>query len=50
MQPDGEHNYLVIDSNVGRHDAWWDVQGLSADQSEMGWARTNLWGYQKGRP
>ncbi|MEM7572046.1 MAG: hypothetical protein AAF433_04055 [Bacteroidota bacterium] len=47
IQPDGTHNYLVIDSNVDRHDATWDVQGLSADQTEMGWARTNKTGFQK---
>ncbi|MEM6395652.1 MAG: hypothetical protein AAF741_04840 [Bacteroidota bacterium] len=46
-QTDGEHRYLKIDSNIDRHDAQWDVQALSSDLQDMGWARTNLWGFQK---
>ncbi|MEM8584737.1 MAG: hypothetical protein AAGF87_10725 [Bacteroidota bacterium] len=47
FQRDGEHNYLTIDSNVDRQDAKWDIQALSSDLQDMGWARTNLWGFQK---
>ncbi|MEL6393283.1 MAG: hypothetical protein AAFY36_02360 [Bacteroidota bacterium] len=47
FQRDGEHNYLTIDSNIDRQDAKWDIQALSSDLQDMGWARTNLWGFPK---
>ena len=30
---------LVLDSNVDRLDATWEIQGMSGDQSEMAWVR-----------
>jgi hypothetical protein len=34
-----KHPRLVLDSNVDRMDATWEMQGVSGDQSQMAWVR-----------
>ncbi len=44
VQPDGQKNYLIIDSNVDRLDSKWELQAINGEEDAMGWVRQNDFG------